>query len=247
MDGREQKPGSAGRGRRVEYAAARKMRTRNTRLYRVLHWPLWIFVFFLAPGPLVFDLFAGRANRWNLIWLGLVLAGTGAAALRGKLPGAEPGPYILRFTEDRPNPLYRRVCYTFGWNAAVNFALMNLIGTAVAAATGRWYLQQLYREVYPLVLLAMVGLGIAGRLPRVGTSTQGEGWERRYFYGTVWAVTLGQAVLMVLWRTLPRGHAADTAKLAAYLTVLGAVGMAASLGMLPRTRPIVPGEMMLAD
>ena len=108
---------------RVEYAHQRKMRERNTGIYRAAHWPIWIFVFFLAPGPLTFDLFAGRGNRWNLLWLVAVLIGTGIAALRGRLPGAEPGPYILRFTEDRPNPLYRRVCYTFGWNAAINFAL----------------------------------------------------------------------------------------------------------------------------
>ena len=112
------------------------MRTRNTTLYRVLHWPLWIFVFFLAPGPLTFDLFAGRASRWNLLWLLLVLVGTGIAAWRGRLPGAEPAPYILRFTEDRPNPLYRRICYTFGWNAAINFALMNLIGLSIAVLFG---------------------------------------------------------------------------------------------------------------
>lgn len=42
---------------RVEYAHQRKMRTRNTRLYRAAHWPIWIWVFFLAPGPLTFDLF----------------------------------------------------------------------------------------------------------------------------------------------------------------------------------------------
>ena len=43
---------------KVEFAAARKMRERNTRLYRLAHWPIWIWVFFLAPGPLTFDLFA---------------------------------------------------------------------------------------------------------------------------------------------------------------------------------------------
>jgi hypothetical protein len=242
------KVGPAGKAaRRVEYASARRLRTRNTLLYRALHWPLWIFVFFLAPGPLVFDLFAGRPNRWNLIWLTLVLAGTGIAALRGKLPGAEPGPYILCFTEDRPNPLYRRICYTFAWNAAANFALVNLVGTAVAAATGRWHMQQLYQYLYPVLLVGILALGQAGRLPRVGPSTQGEGWERRYFYGTVWAVTLGQAVLLVLWKTLPAGHAGDLAKLALYAAVLGGVGLSASLGLLPRTRPILPGDMMIAD
>ena len=34
---------------KVEYAQERKMRTRNTRIYRSLHWPIWIWVFFLAP------------------------------------------------------------------------------------------------------------------------------------------------------------------------------------------------------
>ncbi len=213
----------------------------------MLHWPLWIFVFFLAPGPLTFDLFAGRANGWNLLWLLLVVGGTGVAAWRGRLPGAEPAPYILRFTEDRPNPLYRRVCYTFGWNAAINFALMNLLGLSVAVFFGRWEMQAIYAHVYIVVLLLIVGLGVAGLLPRVGPSTKGEGIERRYFYGTVWAVTLAQTVLLVLWKTLPRTHAADAVKLVAYLAALAGVGVGAARGWLPRTRPILPGEPVLAD
>jgi cation transport ATPase len=233
--------------RRVEYGAHRKMRTRNTVLYRTLHWPLWIFVFFLVPGPLVFDLFAGRANRWNLIWLALVLVGTGLAALRGRLPGAEPGPYILRFTEDRPNPLYRRVCYTFGWNAALNFALMNLVGCFVAVVTGHWYMQQIYTRVYFPVLAVVLLLGSMGVLPRVRASTAGEGTERRYFYGTVWSATVGQAVLMLLWQMLPRTHAADIAKLVVYAAVLACMAAAAAAGYLPRTRPILPGELIVAD
>ncbi len=232
---------------RVELADARRMRTRNTTLYRVLHWPLWIFVFFLAPGPLTFDLFAGRANRWNLVWLAAVLLGTGVAASRGRLPGAEPAPYILRFTEDRPNPLYRRVCYTFGWNAAVNFALMNLIGTTVAAVTGRWMMQAIYSRLYLPVLIATVLLGLFGVLPRVRRSTRGEGTERRYFYGTVWAATLAQTALLLLWKTLPRTHTADVTKLGVYVLVLVLVGAVAAAGLLPRTRPIVPGERIVAD
>ena len=234
-------------GQRLEYAGLRPMRTRNTSIYRLLHWPLWIFVFFLAPGPLIFDLFAGRANRWNLIWLALVLLGTGIAGQRGRLPGSEPAPYILRFTEDRPNPLYRRVCYTFGWNAAVNFALMNLIGLVIAVVFGRWAMQPIYSRVYLPVLAVIVVLGAAGLLPRVGRSTQGEGTERRYFYGMVWAVTFAQAVLLVLWKGLPRNHAADVTKLAVYVAVLAFVGWLAVQGLLPRTRPIVPGEPVLAD
>lgn len=233
--------------RRVEYAHQRKMRERNTTVYRAVHWPIWIFVFFLVPGPLVFDLFAGRGNRWNLIWLAAVLLGTGIAAVRGRLPGSEPGPYILRFTEDKPNPLYRRVCYTFAWNAAINFALMNLLGLVIAVTTGHWRMEQIYARVYGPVLALIVLLGIAGVLPRVRRSTKGEGWERRYFYGTVWAVTLAQTVLLILWKVLERSHTGDVTKLVVYCAVLLAIGIAAAVGVLPRTRPILPGELVIAD
>ena len=41
----------------VEFDTERRIRYRNKTYYRVLHWPIWIFVFFIAPGPLTFDLF----------------------------------------------------------------------------------------------------------------------------------------------------------------------------------------------
>ena len=97
----------------VEYAHQRRIRQFNKPYYRVAHWPIWIWVFFLVPGPLSFRLFARGIGWPNLGWLLAVLAGTGTAGLCGQLPGVEPRPYILRFDEDRPNPLYRRVCYTF--------------------------------------------------------------------------------------------------------------------------------------
>ena len=113
--------------------------------YRFNHWPIWIFVFFIAPGPLTFDLFERGFDSRMAIWLGAVLLGTGIAGLRGRLPGVEAAPYIIRFTEDRPNPLYRRVCYTFAWSAAITFAVLNIAGLVVAIATGEWYLKQIYR------------------------------------------------------------------------------------------------------
>jgi hypothetical protein len=232
---------------RVEYADARKMRTRNKRWYRAAHWPIWIWVFFLAPGPLTFDLFAHGGSVGNLIWLGAVLTGTGIAALYGQLPGAEPAPYILRFTEDRPNPLYRRICYTFAWNALLNFALLNLAGLVIAAATGTWYMKQIYARGYTPLLIIILALGALGVLPRVRRSTKGEGWERRYFYGAVWAVTAAQTILLILWKTLPKNHTTDIVKLAVYCAVLAAMGCAAAYGRLPRTRAILPGELMVAD
>ena len=232
---------------KLEYAQARKMRERNTRLYRLAHWPLWIWVFFLAPGPLTFSLFAHGFGRGNLTWLGLVLLGTGIAALRGSLPGAEPAPYILRFDEDKPNPLYRRVCYTFAWNAVLSFALLNLAGITIAAATGTWYMKQIYLYAYAPLCITILILGAAGLLPRVGISTKGEGTERRYFYGSVWAVAIAQTVLLAVWKTLPATRTAAGIKLVVFVGTLLVVARAAYRGALPRTRPIVAGESMVAD
>jgi hypothetical protein len=232
---------------KVEFAHARKIRTSNTRLYRAAHWPIWIWVFFLAPGPLTFSLFASGLHPANLIWLSIVVIATGIAAVRGSLPGAEPRPYILRFDEDKPNPLYRRVCYTFAWNAVLSFAVLNLAGLAIAVVTGTWYLKQIYHCAYaPLCLLILI-LGAFGQLPRVKRSTLGEGTERRYFYGSVWAVTIAQAVLMLLWKLLPHTRTADALKLIVFISTLTLLGLAAHSGKLPRTRPILPGESMVAD
>jgi hypothetical protein len=231
----------------VEYAQQRKLRDRNAPLYRLVHWPLWIWVFFLAPGPLTFTLFAQGFHWGNWAWLGAVLVGTGVAGLNAQLPGVERRPYILRFDEDKPNPLYRRVCYTFAWNAVLSFALLNLSGLIIASVTGVWYLKQIYRYAYfPLCALILL-LGLLGKLPRVSHSTRGEGTERRYFYGSVWAVTVAQTTLLVLWKVLPNTQVACLIKLAVFVAVLAIMGLLALRGKLYRTRPIVPGETMVAD
>jgi hypothetical protein len=232
---------------RYEYAGRRRIRERNKKIYRVAHWPIWIWVFFLAPGPLTFDLFEHGPSVRNMVWLLVVLAGTGIAGIYGQLPGVEPRPYILRFTEDKPNPLYRRICYTFAWSDVISFALLNLAGLVIAVATGGWYLKQIYAYAYFPLYLTILLLGAFGILPRVRPSTKGEGTERRYFYGSVWAVTLAQTVLMILWKALPRSHTGDVIKLAVYVIALVALGMCARSGLLPRTRPILPGELMVAD
>jgi hypothetical protein len=230
---------------KVEFAQERKIRERNTPVYRLCHWPIWIWVFFLAPGPLTFSLFAHGFSLPNGIWLAAVLIGTGVAGLRGKLPGAEPQPYILRFDEDRPNPLYRRVCYTFAWSAVITFATLNLAGLVGSTITGVWYMSQLYKWVYfPLCALILI-LGAFGKLPRVGPSTKAEGMERRYFYGSVWAVTAAQTLLLVLWKTMPHNHIGDLIKLVAYLAALAIMGYLSAQGKLYRTRPILPGEVMV--
>jgi hypothetical protein len=232
---------------KAELANPKRFRTRNKPHYRLAHWPIWIAVFFLAPGPWVFDLFERGIDYRLLLWLAVVILATGWAGWLGRLPGVEPAPYIIRFTEDKPNPLYRRVCYTFAWNAALNYGILNLAGLLAAAVTGHWRLKQIYQSAY-FPLLAVIGiLGILGRLPRVKSSTRGEGKERRYFYATIWAVLIAQPVLGLLWKVLPHTRAADWWKLGIFAGLFTLVGLCSKAGLLPRTRAVIPGELAVSD
>ena len=234
-------------GVRQESAALRRIRDRNKAHYRLAHWPIWITVFFLVPGPLTFRLFARGFDASRAAWLACVVAATGLAGLAGKLPGVEEQPYIIRFTEDKPNPLYRRICYTVAWSELIAYAVLNIGGLVWALVSGHWRLQQMYAAAWFPIVIPVWILGAAGLLPRVKASTKGEGHERRYFYGTVWAVCFAQPVLWALWRTLPNNRAADLFKLAAFLGILTLMGMLAYRGVLPRTRQIIPGELAVSD
>ena len=186
------------------------------------------------------------AGGWGA-WLGLVLVGTGLAGLAGKLPGVEPRPYIIRFTEDWPNPLYRRICYTLAWSEAVTFAVLNIAGLAIAIVTGLLAAAADLRGG----LLSNCRHDLVARCawpaPARQAVDQREGHERRYFYGSVWAVCVAQPVLWVLWKALPETPSTDAFKLAVFVGILAWVGNRARLGLLPRTRPIVPGELAVSD
>ena len=81
----------------IELDTERKIRHRNKLYYRFNHWPIWIFVFFIAPGPLTFDLFEHGFDQRMTIWLACVLVGTGIAGLRGRrLAGRERDRRALR-------------------------------------------------------------------------------------------------------------------------------------------------------
>ncbi len=235
------------RGVPVELASERKIRRRNKVYYRVNHWPIWVFVFVILPGPLTLDLFDRGFDGRMALWLGAVVVGTGIAGLRGRLPGCEARPYIIRFTEDRPNPLYRRVCYTCAWSAVLTFGVLNLAGLVVAVLTGVWSVREMYEAAYFPLAGAVWGLGALGWLPRVKRSTKGEGHERRYFYGSVWAMCTAQPVLWGLWRSVPPGRTGDVMKLCAFVGILAFMGWLSYRGKLPRTRPIVAGELAVSD
>ena len=204
-------------------------------------------MFFIAPGPLTFDLFERGFDSRMAIWLGAVLIGTGIAGLRGRLPGVEPRPYIIRFTEDRPNPLYRRVCYTFAWSEAITFAVLNIVGLLVAIVTGAVVAE----TDLPRRVLSDRRHDLAARRAGLAAAREGVDQGRRarapLFLRSVWAVCWAQPALWLLWKVLPRTRPSDALKLAIFLAILAFVGNLARLGRLPRTRPIVPGELAVSD
>ena len=139
------------------------------------------------------------------------------------------------------------MCYTFAWSAVITFAVLNIAGLIVAIVTGHWYLKQIYRVAYFPIAGTIWILGAMGRLPRVMASTKNEGHERRYFYGSVWAVCIAQPALWIMWTVLPQTRTADVIKLVIFIGMLAAVGNLARLGLLPRTAPIVPGQLAVSD
>jgi hypothetical protein len=50
-----------------------------------------------------------------------------------------------------------------------------------------------------------------------------------------------------MWYVVPKTRVGDAIKLAIFLAILAVVGNLARLGRLPRTRPIVPGELAVSD
>jgi hypothetical protein len=63
----------------------------------------------------------------------------------------------------------------------------------------------------------------------------------------VWAVCWAQPALWLMWKALPQTRLFDSLKLIVFLGILAYVGNLARLGRLPRTRPIVPGELAISD
>jgi hypothetical protein len=235
----------------VQYTDEIRIREFNTSLYRLCHWPIWITVFYLLPGPLTCRLFEKGFDRQMAKWLAMVCLGTGVAGLRRRLPGVEPKPYIITFTEDLPNPLYRRLCYTAAWSDLVTFAVLNLIGHVDAIVRGKWRMRQIY--YYGWIPVASVSwvLGFNGVLPRTGRSTISEWAERRVFYGAIWTVTCSQIILWLLWRgmfiRLPRSRWVSGLKLATFVGSLAGLAVVAWRGRLPRTRRIVSREVEVSS
>ena len=103
-------------------------RTRNKIYYRVLHVPIWLWVFFILPGHMTYVLYLHGPNRFHAIWLAVVLVICAWRGFMGRLPGVEPRPYVTHYGADQPNLPYRIVCYTAAWiDLLVPFTL-NFLG-----------------------------------------------------------------------------------------------------------------------
>jgi energy-converting hydrogenase Eha subunit C len=175
-------------------------RERNKTYYRVLHLPVWIWVFFILPGHLTYDLYLHGPDRRHGIWLTIVVAVCIWRGFAGRLPGVEPQPYIRYYGEDQRNLPYRMVCYTAAWiDLIVPFAL-NLIGVILSVITGKWLLADLYSYLYYPLALAIVLVAFLNRVPRARRRTLNEGAEKAWFYVAIWTVVPTQAAAWGAWR-----------------------------------------------
>ncbi len=221
-------------------------RERNKPYYRVLHLPIWLWVFFILPGHLTYDLFTRGPDRRHGIWLAAVVAVCAWRGRAGRLPGVEPRPYITHYGMDLPNVPYRVVCYTAAWiDLLVPFAL-NVVGVIYANLSGRWILGDLYaRLYYPLALLVVAATWL-DLTPRARRSTRNEGAERAWFYAAIWTVVPTQVVSWAAWRLGGllgmRGPALDRLRLLALAVSALALVFLSWKAVLPRTRRYYPAS-----
>jgi hypothetical protein len=214
-------------------------RERNKTYYRVLHLPIWIWVFFILPGHLTYALFTDGPDARHAAWLAVVSAVCAWRGLVGRLPGVEPRPYITHWGESRPNLPYRTVCYTAAWVDLLVPAALNALGLAVAAATGRWALAEQFAWLY------YPHAGLVARAtpfdltPRARRTTLQEGAERAWFYVAIWAIVPAQLVAWGAWRLFAAAGlgplALARARFAAFAVVTAAFLALGLAGRLPRT------------
>ena len=215
-------------------------RDRNKNYYRVLHVPIWIWAFWVLPGHLTADLYAHGPDRRHWIWLAVVTVVAVWRGVAGKLPGAEPRPYITHYGEEKPNLWYRVVCYTAAWIDLLVPFTINLIGLGVNLFTGRWVINDLYFKLYYPLAAVIVLATLLDFTPRARRSTRGEGAEKGWFYVAVWTVVPTQLASWAMWR-LGRffdlsATSLDHLRLITFLLVAGACFLMGALGRLPRTQ-----------
>lgn len=214
-------------------------REHNKNYYRVLHAPIWIWAFWVLPGHLTADLYAHGPDRRHWIWLALVTIVCTWRGLAGRLPGAEPQPYITHYGEDKPNLWYRVICYTTAWIDLLVPFTINLLGLLINLFTGRWIIGTLYVKIYYVLAAVIVVATLLDWTPRARRSTRNEGREKGWFYVAVWTVVPTQIAAWAMWRVGSRfglsGSALDHARLITFLVFAGVFFALGAMGKLPRS------------
>ncbi len=223
-------------------------RDRNKIYYRVLHVPIWVWVFFVLPGHLTYTLYLRGPDRRHWIWLAAVTIACAWRGIAGRLPGVEPRPYVTHYGVARPNLAYRVVCYTAAWMDLLVPFTLNLIGLIVASATGRWIMQELYARFYYPLALAIVAATWLDWTPRARRSTANEGAEKAWFYVGIWTVIPAQLGAWAAWRLGGsiglEGVALGRMRFSVFLLFAATFFVLGMRGQLPRTqRYYLPGRM----
>jgi hypothetical protein len=215
-------------------------REKNKGYYRILHLPIWLWVFFILPGNLTYDLYLHGPDRRHGIWLAVVFVLCVWRGFAGRLPGVEPQPYVKYYDADQPNLPYRVVCYTAAWiDLLVPFAL-NLLGLILAVIIGKWLLADLYAYLYYPFALAIVLATFMDWTPRARRSTRNEGAEKAWFYVAIWTIVPTQVAAWAAWRLGSQLHLSPYGLNGLRLVVFFLVGAILSYlgvrGKLPRSR-----------
>jgi hypothetical protein len=211
----------------------------NKVCYRILHVPLWIWVFWILPGQLTEELFSHGPDQRHWLWLSIVTLLCAWRGYVGNLPGCEPQPYVTHYGDNKPNLLYRVVCYTAAWVDLLVPFTINLIGLTIASFTGKWMIYSLYAQLYYVLVAAIVMATMLNWTPRAKRSVRGEGTEKAWFYAAVWVVVPTEIAAWAMWRFGRRfglsGASLDHARLETFLVVAAIFLTLGLQGRLPRT------------
>jgi len=215
-------------------------RERNKTYYRILHTPIWIWVFFVLPGHLTHDLYVHGPDRRHALWLAVVIAVVLWRGYVGRLPGVEFRPYVTHYGMDQSNLWYRVVCYSAAWIDLLVPFMLNLAGLVIAVATGEWRMAELYRWLYYPLAGAVVLATALNLTPRAKRSVKYEGVERGWFYVAIWTVVPSQSAGWAMWRLGKyfdvERQVLNEARLAVFVAVAAVFFTLTVLGRLPRTR-----------
>jgi hypothetical protein len=218
-------------------------REKNKGYYRVLHVPIWLWVFFVLPGHLTSALYQHGPDRSHGIWLAIVFIVCAWRGFAGRLPGVESEPYVKYYGTDQPNLPYRMVCYTAAWIDLLVPFILNLLGLVIAGITGRWLIPQLFTYAYYPLAIAIVLATLLNWTPRARRSTKNEGSEKAWFYVAIWTIVPTQVAAWGAWRLGGKFNLAtqdlNLIRLAVFLLVGTLLLFLGIKGKLPRSKRYV--------